>query len=105
VKSGRRRQKGRHGSVLTFKVNYSPSPGGNYQRQDVPIESFYEPFFSPDNLPTSDSRFFRVALKLDLRGDAQLPQAAGPHAKRARAPAAAAREQHGAEPPSRIPRL
>jgi hypothetical protein len=68
VKSGRRRQKGRHGSVLTFKVKYSPPVGGNYERENVPIETFYEPFFSPDNLPTSDSRFFRVAMKLDLRG-------------------------------------
>jgi hypothetical protein len=67
VKSGRRRQKGRHGSVLTFKVKYSPSPGGNYEREDIPIDIFYEPFFSRDNFPTSDSRFFRVALKLDLR--------------------------------------
>jgi hypothetical protein len=105
VKSGRRRQKGRHGSVLTFKVNYSPSPGGSYERQDVPIESFYEPFFSPDNLPTSDSRFFRVALKLDLREHGLLPHAVGPHARRAKAPATTAREQHGAEPPSRIHRL
>jgi hypothetical protein len=67
VKSGRRRQKGRHGSVLTFKVKYAPAFGGNHEREDVPIETFYEPFFSPDNLPTSDSRFFRVAMKLDLR--------------------------------------
>jgi hypothetical protein len=67
VRSGRRRQKGRHGSVLTFKVKYAPPFGGNHQREDVPIEMFYEPFFSPDNLPTSDSRFFRVAMKLDLR--------------------------------------
>ncbi len=68
VKSGRRRQKGRHGSVLTFKVKYSPSVGAGYEREDIPIEMFYEPFFSADNLPTSDSRFFRVAMKLDLRG-------------------------------------
>jgi len=68
VKSGRRRQKGRHGSVLTFKVKYAPPVGGTHQREDVPIDMFYEPFFSPDNLPTSDSRFFRVAMKLDRRG-------------------------------------
>ncbi len=67
VKSGRRRQKGRHGSVLTFKVKYSPSVGGSYEREDIPIEMFYEPFFTVDNLPTSDSRFFRVAMKLDRR--------------------------------------
>ena len=78
VRSGRRRQKGRHGSVLTFRVKYSPSPSGSYEREDVPIESFYEPFFSPDSLPTSDSRFFRVALKLDLRGNAFLPQQVAP---------------------------
>jgi hypothetical protein len=78
VKSGRR-QKGRHGSVLTFKVRYSPSPGGRYEREDVPIDTFYEPFFSPDDLPTSDSRFFRVALKLDLRGSDFLLHEAGHH--------------------------
>jgi hypothetical protein len=69
VKSGRRRQKGRHGSVLTFKVKYSPSIGGGYEREDIPIEMFYEPLFSADNLPTSDSRFFRVAMKLDRTSD------------------------------------
>jgi hypothetical protein len=69
VKSGRRRQKGRHGSVLTFKVKYSPSIGGNYERESIPIETFYEPFFSADKLPTSDSRFFRVAMKLELRAN------------------------------------
>jgi hypothetical protein len=69
LKSGRRRQKGRHGSVLTFRVKYLPSIEGGYGREDIPIEMFYEPFFSPDNLPTSDSRFFRVAVKLDLRTD------------------------------------
>jgi hypothetical protein len=74
VKSGRRRQKGRHGSVLTFKVNYSPSAGGGFQRESVPIEAFYEPFFSGSNMPTSDSRFFRVAMKLDLRESSNIPE-------------------------------
>jgi hypothetical protein len=68
VRSGRRHRKGRHGSVLTFKVRYSSAPRGNYEKESVPIESFYEPFFSEDRLPTSDSRFFRVAIKLDRRG-------------------------------------
>lgn len=68
VRSGRRHRAGRHGSVLTFKVRYSPAPRGNYDKESVPIESFYEPFFPEDRLPTSDSRFFRVAMKLDLRG-------------------------------------
>jgi len=74
VISGRRRQKGRHGSVLTFKVNYAPSVGGGFLRESVPIEAFYEPFFSGVNLPTSDSRFFRVAMKLDLRESGDIPE-------------------------------
>jgi hypothetical protein len=68
VRSGRRHRRGRHGSVLTFKVRYSPTPRGHYEKESVPIESFYEPFFPEDRLPPSDSRFFRVAMKLDLRG-------------------------------------
>jgi hypothetical protein len=67
VKSGRLRQKGRHGSILTFKINYPPHDSGGFQRESIPIEQFYAPFFSGDDLPTSDSRFFRVAVKLDLR--------------------------------------
>jgi hypothetical protein len=73
VKTGRQRQKGRHGSVLTFKVVCSPS-GGTFQRKSVPIEAFYEPLFSGDNMPTSDSRFFRVAMKLDLRQSINVPE-------------------------------
>ena len=67
VKSGRQRQKGRHGSVLTFKVNCRQPVGGTFQRENISIEAFYEPIFSAENLPTPDSRFFRVAIKLDLR--------------------------------------
>ena len=67
VKSGRLRQKGRHGSILTFKINCSSHDSGGFQRENIPIEQFYAPFFSGDDLPTSDSRFFRVAVKLDLR--------------------------------------
>jgi hypothetical protein len=70
VKSGRRRQKGRHGSVSTFRVKFLP-PGAPigvpFQREDIPIREFYDPFFKGDDLPTSDSRFFRVAMKLHLR--------------------------------------
>ena len=66
VKSGRLRQKGRHGSILTFKINCSSHDSGGFQRVGIPIEQFYAPFFSGDDLPTSDSRFFRVAVKLDL---------------------------------------
>jgi hypothetical protein len=51
VKTGRQRRKGRHGSVLTFK----------------------EPVFSRASLPNPDSRFFRVAVKLDLRDSANIP--------------------------------
>jgi hypothetical protein len=51
--------------VLTFKIKYSP-PGGGCQRESIPIEDFYKPFFA-DKLPSPDSRFFRVAMKLDLR--------------------------------------
>jgi hypothetical protein len=67
VRTGRQRQKGRHGSVLTFKVHWTSSASGTFQKVNVPIETFYEPLFSGDSLPTSDSRFFRVAMKLDLR--------------------------------------
>jgi hypothetical protein len=67
VKSGRLRQKGQHGSILTFKVKWSSHDSGGFQRVNIPIEEFYAPYFSPNNLPTSDSRFFRVAVKLDLR--------------------------------------
>jgi hypothetical protein len=66
VKSGRLRQKGPHGSILTFKVNWSSRDSGGFQRVNIPIEQFYAPYFSGPNLPTSDSRFFRVAVKLDL---------------------------------------
>lgn len=66
VRTGKRRR-GRHGSVTTFKVKYAASPGGrHYEKVNVPIEAFYRPFFPEDRLPTSDSRFFRVAVKLDL---------------------------------------
>jgi hypothetical protein len=67
VKSRRLRQKGRHGSILTFKINCSSHDSRGFQRESIPIEQFYAPFFSEDDLPTSDSRFFRVAVKLDLR--------------------------------------
>lgn len=67
VKTGRQRQKGRHGSVLTFKLHCTQPTGGTFQRRSVPVETFYEPVFSGANLPPPDSRFFRVAMKLDLR--------------------------------------
>lgn len=73
VKSGRQRQKGRHGSVLTFKVHYSPTIGGGFQRESIPIEAFYEPLFPADKMPPSDSRFFRVAMKLDMRESVNVP--------------------------------
>jgi hypothetical protein len=66
VKSGRLRQKGRHGSILTFKIKYPSHDSGGFQRENIPIEQFYAPFFPGDDLPTSDSRFFRVAVRLDL---------------------------------------
>jgi len=66
VKTGRLRQKGRHGSVLTFKIQCPAHDSGGFQRENIPIERFYAPFFAGDDLPTSDSRFFRVAVKLDL---------------------------------------
>jgi hypothetical protein len=74
VRTGRQRQKGRHGSVLTFKVNCSQPAGGTFPRRSVPIEAFYEPIFSAVNLPPSDSRFFRVAMKLDLRASTNIPE-------------------------------
>jgi hypothetical protein len=74
VRTGRQRQKGRHGSVLTFKVDCSQPGGGTFPRRSVPIEAFYEPIFSAVNLPPSDSRFFRVAMKLDLRASTNIPE-------------------------------
>jgi hypothetical protein len=65
VKSGRRRQKGLHGSVVTFKVNWLPPEAVSFQRVDVPFQEFYEPTFSDHDRPNSDSRFFRVAMRLD----------------------------------------
>ena len=73
-RTGRQRQKGRHGSVLTFKVDCSQRGGGTFPRRSVPIEAFYEPIFSAVNLPPSDSRFFRVAMKLDLRESTNIPE-------------------------------
>ncbi len=74
VRTGRQRQKGRHGSVLTFKVDCSQSGAGTFPRRSIPIEAFYEPTFSAVNLPPSDSRFFRVAMKLDLRESINIPE-------------------------------
>jgi hypothetical protein len=74
VRTGRQRQKGRHGSVLTFKVDCSQPGGGIFPRRSVPIEAFYEPVFSAIDLPPSDSRFFRVAMKLDLRESSNIPE-------------------------------
>jgi hypothetical protein len=74
VRTGRQRQKGRHGSVLTFKVHWTPAPGGTFQRKTVPFEAFYEPVFSGATVPTSDSRFFRVAMKLDMRERIDIPE-------------------------------
>jgi hypothetical protein len=74
VKTGRQRQKGRHGSVLTFKVDCSQAVGGTFSRKSVPIEAFYEPVCSAVNLPPSDNRFFRVAMKLDLRESINIPE-------------------------------
>src|SRR5258706_5170228 len=74
VRTGRQRQRGRHGSVLTFKVDCSQPGGGTFPRRSVPIEAFYEPIFPAVNLPPSDSRFFRVAMKLDLRESINIPE-------------------------------
>jgi hypothetical protein len=74
VRTGRQRQKGRHGSVLTFKVDCAQPVGGTFPRRSIPIEAFYEPIFSAVNLPPSDSRFFRVAMKLDLRASTNIPE-------------------------------
>jgi hypothetical protein len=74
VRTGRQRQKGRHGSVLTFKVDCTQPVGGIFPKSHVPFEAFYEPVFSGANLPTPDSRFFRVAVKLDLRERIDIPE-------------------------------
>jgi hypothetical protein len=74
VRTGRQRQKGRHGSVLTFKLDCTQPVGGTFPRRSIPIEAFYEPIFSAVNLPPSDSRFFRVAMKLDLRASTNIPE-------------------------------
>lgn len=70
VKSGRERGEGRHGSVSTFQVKLLPYDDRRaYTRKSITIEDFYSPHFMDTNLPPSDSRFFRVCIKLDLRGD------------------------------------
>jgi hypothetical protein len=73
VRSGRRRREGRHGSVLTFRVVWLPPDGVIFRREDIPFRAFYEPSFSEDDLPTSDSRFFRVAMRLDRPADGAGP--------------------------------
>jgi hypothetical protein len=74
VRTGRQRKRGWHGSVLTFKIDWAPSPSGAYQPRPVPYEAFYEPAFSGPAVPTPDSRFFRVAMKLDLRESIDIPK-------------------------------
>jgi hypothetical protein len=70
VKSGRERSEGRHGSVSTFQVKLLPlDDRRGYMRKAITIEDFYAPHFLNTSLPPSDSRFFRVCIKLDLRGD------------------------------------
>jgi hypothetical protein len=69
VRSGRERGEGRHGSVSTFQVKLLPyEDRRHYARKSITIEEFYEPHFVQEDLPPSDSRFFRVCIKLDLRG-------------------------------------
>jgi hypothetical protein len=74
VRTGRERQRGRHGSVMTFKVHWAPSPGGTYEKKMIPFEAFYEPVFTGGTVPPPDSRFFRVAVKLDLRESVDIPE-------------------------------
>jgi hypothetical protein len=74
VRTGRQRQKGRHGSVLTFKVDCTRPVGGTFPKSHVPYEAFHEPVFSGANMPTPDSRFFRVAMKLDMRDRINIPE-------------------------------
>jgi hypothetical protein len=70
VKSGRERSEGRHGSVSTFRVKLlSLDDRRGYMRKAIAIEDFYAPHFLNASFPPSDSRFFRVCIKLDLRGD------------------------------------
>lgn len=70
VKSGRERGEGKHGSVSTFRVKLLPQDDKRaYMREAITITDFYSPHFIDDNLPPSDSRFFRVCIKLDLRGE------------------------------------
>ena len=65
VRTGRDRSAGRHGSVSTFRVNYNRS--GKFRRAPMTLRDFYDPYFSDSVIPLSDSRFFRVAMKVDLR--------------------------------------
>jgi hypothetical protein len=70
VKSGRERGEGRHGSVSTFRVKLLPADDRRgFMRKSISIEDFYSPHFLNTPLPPSDSRFFRVCIKLDLRED------------------------------------
>lgn len=67
VKSGRERGEGQHGSVTTFKVRFLQNNHMRMERDPISICEFYSPHFSENSFPPSDSRFFRVSLKLDLR--------------------------------------
>lgn len=67
VKSGRRGQ-GEQASVSTFKVRFlPPNNRRGYEKELISLQEFYEPYFADGVYPAPDSRFFRVAIKLDLR--------------------------------------
>ena len=67
IKSGRDRGKGQHGLVSTFKIDIDPPNGKLFERVPIPIAEFYAPYFTDNSMPPSDSRFFSVAVKIDLR--------------------------------------
>lgn len=65
VRTGRDRGSGKNGTVSTFRITYDNN--GKYKRLPVPLSDFYAPYFSGGATPLSDSRFFRVSMKIDLR--------------------------------------
>jgi hypothetical protein len=67
VRTGRERNEGTHGTVLTFKVEYRDGFGALFKKQNISREFFYDPYFLNGEMPPSDCLFFKVSIKLDLR--------------------------------------
>jgi hypothetical protein len=69
VKSGRRANSDQMGSVTSFRVQIlPPNNRRHFEMEPTDLADFYEPHFADGLHPPPDSRFFKVAIKLDRRG-------------------------------------